>query len=188
MQRVEVWEPNMDPASPGCIRTAGLRRGWRLRAAILAACLLAGTGTALGQTCDVPQAPRMDPMQVADTCTGDQSITSLCNGEVAIQGPVGVWSFRVGAGATGILELLDAGMGFSPVGYLVAADGACGEGACQGYVDPLTPLDLAGVAPGDYHLMVTASAWDAPGACGSYMLSLSGSLGGSDDVFADGFD
>lgn len=178
----------MDPASPVRIRNAGRRRGWRLRAALLATCLSAAAGAALAQTCDVPQALRAEPMLVADTCGGDQSITSLCNGEVAIQGPVGVWGFRVGTGATAILELLDASMGFSPVGYLVAADGACGAGACHGYVDPLTPLDLAGVAPGDYHLIVTASAWDAPGACGSYLLSVSGDLGGSDDVFADGFD
>ena len=156
-------------------------------AALLALCAGFGGG-AMAQTCDVPQTLRSDPMQVASTCGGDLSIGSICNGEVTLPGPAGVWRFQVGAGATAVLELWETGIGFSPVGYLVNASGACGEGDCHGYVDPATPLDLAGVPPGDYHLIVTASEWDTPGACGTYGLSVSGDLEGADEVFANGFE
>lgn len=153
--------------------------------AVLLACL--GAGPATAQTCEAPQTLRTN-LQPSTTCSGDLSIASLCNGEIAIYGPVGVWQLRVGAGATAIIELLATDPVFSPVGYLVAASGACGEGGCHGHVDPLTPLDLSTVPPGDYHLIVAASEWDAPGACGTYGLSLSGDLGDLDRVFADGFD
>ena len=165
------------------------RRAWHARAAaLLALCLACLCCTAVAQTCEVPQTLRSKPVQFADTCSGDTSISSICDGEVVLNGPVGIWRFRVGAGANAVLELWDTGAGFSPVGFLVAANGACGGGDCHGYVDATTPLDLATVQPGDYHLIVTASEWDAAGSCGAYGLSLSGGLGGADQVFADGFD
>ena len=153
--------------------------------ALLALCVtLAGCNAAGAQTCEVPQTVRSDPMQMGDTCNGDMSVTSVCSGEIPILGPVGVWQLRVGVGATGVVELVGDAAGFSPVGYLVAATGACGEGSCHG----LTPIDLATVPPGNYHLIVAAAEWDAAGACGGYGLSVTGDLGDTDRVFGDGFD
>lgn len=181
----------MSWAMPFPLRSSNPARSRAARAtstallAVLLACL--GAGPAAAQTCEAPQTLRTSP-QPSTTCGGDLSITSVCNGEIAIYGPVGVWQLRVGAGATAVLELLTTDPVFSPVGYLVAASGSCGEGGCHGHVDPLTPLDLSVVPPGHYHLIVAASEWDAPGACGKYGLALSGELGDFDLVFADGFD
>lgn len=164
-------------------------RAARAMSAALLAVLLAylGAGPTAAQTCEAPQTLRTNP-QPSTTCSGDLSIESVCNGEIAIHGPVGIWQLRIGTGATAIIELLTIDPIFSPVGYLVAASGSCGEGGCHGHVDPLTPLNLSDVPPGDYQLIVAASEWDAPGACGTYSLSLSGDLGDLDRVFADGFD
>jgi hypothetical protein len=180
----------MSWASPTRFSSRPCRRAWQASLVLLVALCanLAGCGAVNAQTCDVPQTVRSEPMQVGDTCSGDMSITSVCNGEIPILGPVGVWQLRVGHGATAVLQLLGVDVGFSPVGYLVAADGVCGEGACHGYVDPMTPLDLANVTPGDYRLIVAAAQWDAAGACGGYGLSVTGDLGGPDRVFGDGFD
>lgn len=178
----------MSRASPSRLRSIGRRRAWHASLAAFLALLFAGLGggAAVAQTCEIPQTLRSDPLQAASTCDGDLSIASVCNGEIPIYGPVGVWQLRVGVGATAVLQLLAADPGFSPVGYLVAADGPCGAGGCYGHVDPV--LDLASVPPGDYHLIVAASAWDAPGACGSYSLSVDGDFGDADQVFGDGFD
>jgi hypothetical protein len=180
----------MSWATPACFSSRPRRLAWHASLTLVVAlCVnLAGWGAANAQTCEVPQTVRSDPMQMGDTCNGDMSITSVCNGEIPILGPVGVWHLRVGFGATAVLQLLGGGVGFSPAGYLVAAAGVCGEGACHGYVDPMTPLDLATVPPGDYRLIVAAAEWDAAGVCGGYGLSVTGDLGDPDRVFAYGFD
>ena len=166
--------------------SSACRRRFRPAAWVAVLALSLGGGTAAAQTCEVPQTLRSDPLQSASTCDGDLSIASVCNGEIPIHGPVGVWRLRVGVGATAVLQLLAADPGFNPIGYLVAAGSPCGTGGCYGHVDPI--LDLANVPPGDYHLVVAASEWDAPGACGAYSLFVDGDFGDTDQVFADGFE
>src|SRR5688500_16028306 len=187
MDGVQAREPNMSWASPSLFHRVCRRRTWRASLASLLALLFAGLagGAAVAQTCEIPQTLRSDPLQSASTCSGDLSIASVCNGQIPIHGPVYVWRLQVGAGATAVLQLLGAEPGFNPVGYLVAADVPCGAGGCYGHVDPM--LDLANVPPGDYHVIVAASAWDAPGACVSYSLSVDGDFGDAHQVFADEF-
>lgn len=153
----------------------------------LLALLVCVASSVHAQTCDAPLLPRAEPV-LSTTCGGDLSITSICNGEVEIQGPSEIWRLAIGTGATGTVALSQPDWTLTPVAYLLDAGTTCGDGDCRARVDPMNPLQLENVQPGSYYLLVTGSEWNAPGSCGIYQLTITGNLGDFDLVFADGFD
>ncbi|MGN6519990.1 MAG: hypothetical protein ACTHK2_11265 [Dokdonella sp.] len=78
-------------------------------------------------------------------------------------------------------------MGALPMIMVLVGPG-CDEGGCV-IGDPITPISLAEVPPGEYDLLVTTSPVDGtPDACGPFTLTYIGDFGVFDRIFADGFD
>lgn len=143
--------------------------------------------TASAQTCPAPMAVQWDGNIAlsASTCDHEPAGLLLCGGAVLTNGPSFVARVPVGEGATAVLSL-DGSGSMQAIMLLVGA--GCDSGPCL-FGDASTPLSLAGVAPGDYDLVVTADPATSPaGTCSAFVLSYTGDFGVFDRIFADGFD
>jgi hypothetical protein len=140
------------------------------------------------QTCAAPEPLQLssrNPIVSGATCGEEPAGLTLCDGNVVTTAPSHVFSVLVGAGADAVLTLNGDVAGFAPIMYLTSGAQACDAGPCLG---GSASLSLAGVAPGEHGLVVTAAPFDMVGACGPFTLMLSGNLGTVDPVFGDGFD
>lgn len=164
----------------------------RVAIGLIAACafaiLLSVSNPARAQTCAAPQPLQLSPGNPfflgGNTCGGEPAGLVLCDGAVVTTAPSHVFSLTVGAGNDATLTVNGA-VGFSPIMYLTGGNGACDSGACFGG-DGF--LSLHDVPPGEHWLVVTQGPLDAIGACGTFSLSLSGNLAGSDLILENGFD
>jgi hypothetical protein len=168
----------------------GLFRLSPILAGLIVACTFAVAlpERASAQTCIAPEPLQLSPanrLLGSETCAGEPAGLRLCNGNVITTAPSHVFSLYVGAGNNATLTLGGGISGFDPYMYLTSGGRACGAGSC---LQSAGTLSLRDVAPGEHLLVVTQTDFDAPGACGTFILSLSGDLGDADSIMADGFD
>jgi hypothetical protein len=167
-------------------RVAPVRRTRLFALGVIFACVAAAATPLHAQTCAAPESLPLSPARpiaTASTCSTQEAGLVLCHGNVVTHGPSHVFSLTIGAGNTATLSLAGSGVGMYPIMYL--AGSGCDAGDC---LASTSSLSLRDVPPGNYSLIVTSSDLDANGACGTFMLSLDGDLGGGDVVFASGFD
>lgn len=140
-----------------------------------------GSGAAFAQTCTTPGtwtpaadgSPSVSP---GDLCTGTDSVALFCALLDSAGKNDGIYQITIAAGFTATnITVTGAAAGFNPVAYLYTAGCATGDG-CVASGDSGAPLSLAGVAPGNYFLAVTAASSDATGACGSPTLATNGTF------------
>jgi hypothetical protein len=166
-----------------------MQRSVRLAIAWLTACVFAVLlpDLARAQTCIAPQPLQLSPDNPffvgGNTCGGEPAGRVLCNGNVVTTAPSQIFSLIVGAGNDATLTV--NGAGFAPIMYLTGGNGACDSGACLGGSGFLSLHD---VAPGEHWLVVMQGPLDAVAACGTFTLSLGGSLAGPDVIIDNGFD
>jgi hypothetical protein len=125
---------------------------------------------ASAQTCTSPvafQPPPGGASVTGETCDGDTTATGYC-GNFPAPGPAYVFQATFTSARTYTnLEVAGATSAFQPVIYVSSVADGCGTNAAC--VTPPIP-------DGQYYIVVTASAADGAGACGSFTLSADGSL------------
>lgn len=144
--------------------------------------LLAG-GTALGQTCASPSTWIPDaagaPAQSGTTCGGTDSVSLFCGALDSAGKPDVVyryWLAPAGPQRTSTTIIISGGgAGFTPTMNMYS-DACNTADACVQNGDPTSPIPLAAVPGGTYFLAVSATAFDAAGACGAFSMTTNGTF------------
>jgi hypothetical protein len=153
-----------------------------LKLAFATAGVLAG-GAAFAQTCASPSTWTPDaagaPVQSGTTCGGTDSVSLFCGALDSAGKPDVVYRVTLAAAgpqrtATSI-TIAGGGAGFTPTMNMYS-DACNTADACVQNGDPTSPVPLAGVGAGTYFLTVSATAFDASGACGAFTMSTNGTF------------
>lgn len=116
------------------------------------------------------------PSVTDDLCAGTDSVALFCQFLDSAGKNDGVYSITLAAGFTATsITVSGAAAGFNPVIYLYS-DACTTANSCVQTGDATTPLPLAGTAPGNYFLAVSAAASDGAGACGTTTMSTNGTF------------
>jgi hypothetical protein len=163
-------------------------RGWKgtrmksirsmVRCALGAACVVGiAAGEAGAQTCGSPLTMAPDSIVETTSCSGQP----FAGGGVS--GPGAVLDFTLDHPSSvtfGVAANL-----FSPSVCVVNA-GECATDTCLATGEAGAPVTLDALPEGSYWVIVTASPFDAPGACG--MFELVNDTQAADTILANGFD
>ncbi|HEY6941881.1 hypothetical protein [Dokdonella sp.] len=140
---------------------------------LLVAALLGGfAGAGHAQTCGSPLPIATDTMVDANSCV-----------QAFPDGPGAVLGFTIDH-ATSVAFATTA-LSFDP-SVCVTTPGECGTSSCLATGDDAAAAVADGLPAGSYWVIVTASPFDAPGACGYF--SLMSQTQAADTVFDDGFE
>jgi len=148
-----------------------------IRCTLGAACALVAAAGARAQTCGAPLPMSPDSLVEATSCGGQ----NFAGG--ALSGPGAVFDFTLDHPSSvtfGVAANL-----FDPsVCVMVAGD--CGTGTCLATGEAGAPATVDALPGGAYWVIVTASPFDAPGACGAF--ELMNDTQAADTILANGFD
>ena len=139
-----------------------------------------GSGAAMAQSCGAPGTWTPDaagnPPVSSDLCAGSDSVALYCDLLDSAGKNDAVYAITFAAGFTAqSITLTGGAAGFNPVMYLYTAGCTTGSGCVQSG-DTTNPIQLAGTAPGNYFLAVSAASSDAAGACGTIGMSTNGTF------------
>lgn len=134
-------------------------------------------GAAQAQTCGSPLTMLPDSIVEATSCGGQP----FAGG--AVSGPGAVFDFTLDRPSS--VTFGAAANLFSPSVCVMTA-GDCGIGTCLATGENGAPVTMDGLPEGSYWIIVTASPFDTPGACGAF--ELMNDTQAADTILANGFD
>lgn len=149
----------------------------------LATAAILGGGSALAQTCASPSSWNPDaagnPVQAGTTCGGTDSVSLFCSALDSAGKPDVVYQITLAApGATRTatsITIAGGAAGFTPTMNMYS-DACNTADACVQNGDPTSPLPLGAVPAGTYFLTVSATSFDAAGACGAFSMATNGTF------------
>jgi hypothetical protein len=129
----------------------------------------------------------MSPL-TGTTCGGEQVSPSLCGGSADNPGPNYVIQFVLTSPAGHLM--ISSPDSFMPRMYLSSGDESCTSASCLAFGDPFSPISFDGLPAGSYRLIIAAQPDDPADTCGHFSLVGDDAFyaGGSDIIFANGFD
>lgn len=140
------------------------------------------SGSAFAQTCAAPAVwqPRSQWVGVpvsGTTCGHETGLVSICSGGQGMPGQAYVARLTTDGAAVFSQITFTGGAGYTISAYLVpVAEGCVNDAACTTVGDGTTPILHSDIPPGDYFLMISGADFDAPGACGSFVVAIDGNL------------
>jgi hypothetical protein len=149
--------------------------------------MFAASAPAAAQMCVTPVPLTSKPL-VDTTCGGEQVSAFLCAESTANPGPNYVIEFVLNNPAGHLM--ISGTPSFTPRMYLSSANESCTSATCVGVGEPGVPMSFDGLPAGAYRLIIAAQPDDPPNTCGTFMLVGDDAFyaGGSDIIFANGFD
>ncbi|MEO6688258.1 MAG: hypothetical protein ABIS07_08155 [Dokdonella sp.] len=135
------------------------------------------------QTCVAPLPWPTDATSLTgNSCFGTRVGQTLCGGEVANPGLNVVYRIYVSGDAS---EIDSMSFNFIPVMYLSDENHDCASGPC---LASGSSINLTGLAPGYYRLIVAHSDVDTAAACGLFTMAANTPLSETDVYFENGFE
>lgn len=140
------------------------------------------SASAGAQTCASPATWQPDstgqPALTGTTCGQETSIISVCQGAAGAPGQAYVVLLpQIPAAATFTSFTFTGGAGYTLSAYLVPqASGCNADAACTTVGDGTTPVQHADIPPGGYYLIITGADFDASGACGTFTVTIDGTV------------